>query len=63
MNTYSTPLENLPLNERIIKTTETKLLKHFRGLESAGILDNTTTANLIGCVKKLVSVAKGEVIE
>lgn len=52
--------EKLPLKERILITASSKLMKHFRGLESAGILDHDTTANLVGCVKKIVAVAKGE---
>lgn len=55
-------LQELPIHERIIRTTSSKLIKHFRGLESAGIIDRETASNLIGSVKKLVSVARGEVI-
>jgi len=53
--------EKLPLEERIVLTTSTKLIKHFRGLESAGIIDRDTTSNLIGCVKKLVNIAQKKV--
>lgn len=53
--------EKLPLEERIILTTSTKLKKHFRGLESAGIIDRDTTSNLIGCVMKLVNIAQKKV--
>jgi hypothetical protein len=56
-------LNNLPVPERIVRTTSSKLIKHFRGLESAGIIDRETAANLIGCVKKLSSVARGEASE
>ena len=53
--------EQLPLKEKIIRTTSTKLIKHFRGLENAGMLRKEEAANLIGCVKKLNSVASGEI--
>lgn len=53
-------LDKLPLKDRIIVTASSKLLKHFRGLESAGMLDKETTANLVGCVKKITAIAKGE---
>lgn len=52
------PFEELPEDERIIRTTSSKLIKHFRGLESSGILDQSTTANMIGSVKKLVAIAR-----
>lgn len=53
-------IEKLPLKDRIIITASSKLLKHFRGLESAGMLDKETTANLVGCVKKITAIARGE---
>lgn len=56
----NTAFEKLPLKERIIITASSKLMKHFRGLESAGMLDAQTTANLVGCVKKITAIAKGE---
>lgn len=56
----SPDLSQLPLKERIIVTTSSKLTKHFKHLEKAGILDEETTSNLIGCVKKLTSIARGE---
>ena len=53
-------LETLSLKDKIVETTSSKLIKHFRGLEDAGIIDKETTANLIGCVKKLTAIARGE---
>ena len=49
--------ETLTLDERIIVTTSTNLIKHFKGMESAGIIDSQNTARFIGSVKKLASVA------
>lgn len=46
--------------ERIVVTTSTKLLQHFRGLESSGMMDKDTASHFIGCVKKLTAVANGE---
>jgi len=53
-------LDELPLKDRIIVTTSSKLTKHFRHLEKAGILDQETTRTMIGCVMRLTSLAKGE---
>lgn len=50
----------LPLKDKIIITASGKLIKHFKGLESATLLNEAETSSLIGCVKKLVSVARGE---
>ena len=50
----------LPLKDRIIITASGKLIKHFKGLESANLLNEKEASTMIGCVKKLVSVAKGE---
>lgn len=52
--------EKLPLKERIVITASSQLIKHFRGLESSGISTREATAKLIGCVKKLSSIARGE---
>ena len=49
--------ETLTVDERIIVTTSTNLIKHFKGMESAGIIDAQNTAKFIGSVKKLASVA------
>lgn len=51
------PYESLTVDERIILTTSTNLIKHFKGMESAGIIDSEKTAKFIGSVKKLASVA------
>lgn len=51
---------NLPLPVRIAKTTSSQLLKHLRGLEKAGILPREEASKLIGCVKKLTSLAIGD---
>ena len=55
--------EELPLKERIIITTSTSLIKHFRGLEMAGVISKEVTAKQIGRVKKLTSIAKGEEVK
>lgn len=49
--------ETLTVDQRIIVTTSTNLIKHFKGMESAGLLDTANTARFIGSVKKLASVA------
>jgi len=54
--------ETLPLKERIIITTSSQLVKHVRGLESSGLLTQEPAAKLIGCVRKLSSIARGEQI-
>lgn len=51
------PYEELSVEERIILTTSTKLIKHFKGMESAGIVDSPNTAKFIGSVLKLAAVA------
>ena len=53
------PYESLSVEERIILTTSTKLIKHFKGMESAGIIDQENTAKFIGSVKKLTAIACG----
>ena len=50
--------ENLPVDEKILITAPSKLIKHFRGMEAAGLIDQNTTASLIGCVKKIVTIAE-----
>ena len=55
--------EKLPLKERIIVTASGKLIKHFKGLEAANLLNEEETSSFIGCVKKLSSVAMGEEIK
>lgn len=50
----------LPLKERIIITASGKLTKHFKGLEAANLLNAQEASVLIGCVKKISSVARGE---
>lgn len=52
--------ENLPLKERIIITTSSQLIKHVRGLESANLLQREQASKLIGCVRKLTAIARGE---
>lgn len=47
----------LPLKERVKIKAETKLTKHFRGLESAGLLDREQTAEYIGYIKDLIRLA------
>lgn len=56
-------IEKLPLNERILVTASSKLTKHFRGLEMAGVINKDVAANMIGCVRKIVSIAKGDKVE
>jgi len=51
------PYESLSVEEKIILTTSVKLINHFKGMESAGIIDQAHTANFIGSVKKLAAVA------
>lgn len=55
----SRPYESLTVEERIILTTSVKLIKHFKAMESAGIVNKEATANFIGSVKKLAAVACG----
>lgn len=45
-------------DQKIVRTTSTKLIKHFRGLEDAGLLPEHIAANLIGCVRKLTTLAE-----
>lgn len=52
--------EKLPLKERILITASGKLIKHIRGLESAQVIAKDNASSLIGCVKKIVAIAKGE---
>lgn len=61
--TRSEDLKDLPTGEAILRTTSSQLIKHFRGLESARILNQQEASKLIGCVKKIVSVARGEVVD
>lgn len=49
--------ETLTVDERIIVTTSTNLIKHFRGMEAAGLLASDMAGKFIGSVKKLASVA------
>ena len=51
------PYEELSVEERIIVTTSTKLIKHFKGMENAGIIGKEDTAKFIGSVKKLTAIA------
>lgn len=51
------PYETLSVEERIIVTTSTKLIKHFKGMENAGIINKDDTAKFIGSVKKLAAIA------
>lgn len=53
------PYEELSVEERIIVTTSTNLIKHFKGMESAGLIDSEKASKFIGSVKKLASVACG----
>lgn len=50
----------LPLKEKIILTTGSKLVEHFRGLELAGMMSTEAATNMIGCIRKLQSIARGE---
>jgi len=52
--------EKLPLKERIILTASSKLIKKLRAFEIAGLINRDDNKGLIGCVKKLVSLANGE---
>lgn len=54
-------LSRLEVSERIIVTTTSKLIHFLRSLEDTGILPADKASNLIGSVKKLASVARGEV--
>lgn len=56
-NNGTVPFEQLPMDEKIMITASSKLIKHFRGMENAGLMDKETASNLIGCVKKMVSVS------
>ena len=50
--------EQLNKEQRIVVTTSSQLVKHLRGLESAGILKEEATGKLIGCVKLLKGIAE-----
>lgn len=56
----SEEFKSLPLKERIILTAGSKIIEHFRGLELAGMINKESAKNLIGCVRKLQSIARGE---
>lgn len=47
--------------EQILITASSKLIKHFRGLESSSLLGNEEAASLIGCVKKIVGISKSKI--
>lgn len=51
--------ESLTVEERIIVTTSTNLIKHFKGLELSGFLDADKASKMIGAVLKLSNVACG----
>ena len=53
----------LPLKERIIMSAGNKLIKHFRGLEEAGMIKKDTATVMIGCVRKLQGIARGDEVE
>lgn len=57
---YELPFDSLTQEEQITRTTSGKLIKHFRGLEDAGFIDRESASNLIGCTKKLASIALQE---
>lgn len=57
VNTRVVPFEELPIEEKITITASSKLIKYFRGVENAGMIDKENASNLIGCVKKLVSIS------
>lgn len=57
---YILPFDGLTLEEQIIRTTSGKLLKHVRGLEDSGFLQQNDASNLIGCIKKLAGIAIAE---
>ena len=56
-NNGQIPFENLPIDEKIMITASSKLIKYFRGVENAGMIDKENASNLIGCVKKIVSIS------
>lgn len=47
----------LPQDQRLLIRAQTKLVKHFRGLESANLITQEQTAEYIGYVKDLVRLA------
>jgi len=57
---YTLPFDGLTLEEQIVRTTSGTLIKHFRGLEDAGFIDQDSARKLIGTVKKLASTALNE---
>lgn len=52
--------DKLPLKERIVTTASSGLIKFFRGMEMAGLLNKEQVAKQIGRVKKLSAIARGE---
>lgn len=60
MDTKNENFEKLPLKERIIITTSGQLIRYIRGHEDAKILSKEDASKLIGSVKKLTAIARGE---
>lgn len=56
--TNQTEYHEMSEDQKIVRTTSTKLIKHFRGLEDAGVLPDHMASNLIGCVRKLTTLAE-----
>lgn len=50
--------EKLTEEQKIVVTTSSQLIKHLRGLESAGIIQQDAASKLIGCVKLLKGIAE-----
>lgn len=55
--------DRLSQDEQILITASSKLVKHFRGLEAANLLSYEETSELVGCVKKIVAIAKSRAVE
>lgn len=55
--------DSLSPDEKALLTASSKLLKHFRGLEASNLLKQEDAASLIGCVMKIVSIARSKPVK
>ena len=62
MANESIDYSSLPPKERARIIAVSKLTKHFKGLEDAGVLDVETTRRFLGAVKVLDSLIQGTFI-
>lgn len=62
-NGVQTAYEDLPVDEKILITAPSKLIKHLRAMETARLIDEQTAASLIGCVKKITNIANSRGME